>query len=46
MTRNDAICIAHTYHFADLAVRGKATAKRILGATLFEDADRLVAAVA
>ena len=41
MTRNDAICIAHTYHFADLCIHGRHTAKRILRRELFADSNRI-----
>jgi hypothetical protein len=37
MTRNDALCIAFVYHFADLAIGGQPQARRILDR--FEDAD-------
>jgi hypothetical protein len=42
MNRNDAICIAYTYHFADLCIQGRHAAKRALGRDLFNDSNRIL----
>lgn len=38
MTKNDAICVAFTYNFANLSIEGKDAAKSMLGDN-FEDID-------